>query len=76
MILLSVRALGVCYSKTLGDGSTIQYRKRIRFLDKITIKTHIVAIDERWLYLEHSMWVKDRPCSSTLLRTGVTEKAV
>ncbi|MEC5209763.1 acyl-CoA thioesterase FadM [Psychrobacter sp. PL15] len=55
-------------------GSTIQYRKRIRFLDKITIKTHIVAIDERWLYLEHSMWVKGKPCSSILLRTGFTEK--
>ena len=55
-------------------GSTIQYRKRIRLLDKVTIKTHIVAIDERWIYLEHSMWVKGKPCSSTLLRTGVTAK--
>ncbi len=55
-------------------GSTIQYRRRIRFLDKVTIKTHIIAMDERWIYLEHSMWVKGKPCSSTLLRTGVTEK--
>lgn len=54
-------------------GSTIQYRKRIRLLDKITIRTHIVGIDERWIYLEHSMWVKGKPCSSMLLRTGVTE---
>ncbi|WP_201632720.1 acyl-CoA thioesterase [Psychrobacter immobilis] len=54
-------------------GSTIQYRKRIRLLDIITIRTHIVGIDERWIYLEHSMWVKGKPCSSMLLRTGVTE---
>ncbi|WP_201616412.1 acyl-CoA thioesterase [Psychrobacter immobilis] len=54
-------------------GSTIQYRKRIRLLDKITVRTHIVGIDERWIYLEHSMWVKGKPCSSMLLRTGVTE---
>ena len=54
-------------------GSTIQYRRRIRFLDKVTIKTHIVGIDKRWIYLEHSMWVKGKPCSSMLLRTGVTE---
>ncbi len=39
-------------------GSTIQYRKRIRLFDKVTIKTQLVGIDERWLYLEHSMWVK------------------
>ena len=55
-------------------GSTIQYRKRIRLLDKVTIRTQIVAMDERWIYLEHSMWVKGKPCSSTLLRTGVTAK--
>ena len=54
-------------------GSTIQYRKRIRLFDKVTIKTQLVGIDERWLYLEHSMWVKGKPCSSMLLRTGVTE---
>ena len=54
-------------------GSTIQYRKRIRLFDKVTIKTQLVGIDERWLYLEHSMWVKGKPCSSVLLRTGVTE---
>lgn len=54
-------------------GSNIQYRKRIRLLDKVTIKTHIAGFDERWIYLEHSMWVKGKPCSSMLLRTGVTE---
>ena len=55
-------------------GSTIQYRKRIRAFDKVTIKTHVAAIDERWVYIEQSMWVKGKPCSSALLRTGVTEK--
>ena len=54
-------------------GSTIQYRKRIRLFDKVTINTQLVGIDERWLYLEHSMWVKGKPCSSVLLRTGVTK---
>lgn len=54
-------------------GSTIQYRKRIRWFDKVTIKTQLVGIDEKWLYLEHSMWVKGKPCSSVLLRNGVTQ---
>ena len=54
-------------------GSTIQYRKRIRAFDKVTMKTRIVGFDERWIYIEQSMWVKGKPCSSALLRTGVTE---
>ena len=55
-------------------GSTIQYRKRIRLFDKVTMKTHIAGFDERWVYIEQSMWVKGKPCSTALLRTGVTEK--
>ena len=55
-------------------GSTVQYRKRIRAFDKVTMKTHIAAIDERWIYVEQSMWVKGKPCSSVLIRTGVTSK--
>lgn len=55
-------------------GSTIQYRKRIRVFDKVTIKTHVVGLDTRWIYIEQSMWVKGKPYSSALLRTGVTER--
>ena len=54
-------------------GSTIQYRKRIRAFDKVTLKTKIVGIDARWMYIEQSMWVKGKPCSSAILRTGVTK---
>ena len=54
-------------------GSTIQYRKRIRAFQKVTMKTQIVGFDARWIYIEQSMWVKGKPCSSSLLRTGVTE---
>lgn len=54
-------------------GSTIQYRKRIRAFDQVTIKTRIAAMDDRWIYVEQSMWVKGKPCSSALLRTGVTK---
>lgn len=55
-------------------GSTIRYRKRIRMFDKVTMKTRMAGMDDRWIYLIQSMWVKGEPCSSVLLRTGVTEK--
>lgn len=53
-------------------GSTIQYRKRIRLFDKVTMKTRLCAIDERWFYLEQTMWVKGKCTCHALLRTAVT----
>lgn len=53
-------------------GSTIQYRKRIRLFDKVTMKTRVCAIDERWFYIEQTMWVKDKCTCHALLRTAVT----
>ena len=55
-------------------GSTVRYRKRIRAFDKVTMHSQIVAVDKRWVYIMQSMWVKDQPASSILLRTGVTSK--
>jgi acyl-CoA thioesterase FadM len=55
-------------------GSTVQYRRRIKIFDKVTIRTQIVGLQERWIYLAQSMWVKNQPTSSVLLRTGVTAK--
>ena len=54
-------------------GSTIQYRKRIRAFDKVTMKTRISAIDERWFYIEQTMWVKGKCTCHALLRTAVTD---
>ncbi|MDA0107087.1 acyl-CoA thioesterase [Vibrio sp. La 4.2.2] len=55
-------------------GSSVRYRKRIHMFDKITMKTQCVATDDKWFYLEQSMWVKGEPCSSVLIRAGVTSK--
>ena len=55
-------------------GSTVMYRKRIRVFDKITMYTRVVGIDEKWFYLEQSMWVKGEPCCSMVIRTAVTSK--
>ncbi|WP_252178437.1 acyl-CoA thioesterase [Endozoicomonas sp. 4G] len=54
-------------------GSTIRYRKRVRMFDKVTMYTQVAAIDERWVYIKQSMWVKGEPASSVLLRTAVTQ---
>ncbi len=55
-------------------GSTIRYRKRIKLFDKVTIRSQVVGIDQRWIYVKQSMWIKGEPASSVLLRTGVTSR--
>jgi acyl-CoA thioesterase FadM len=55
-------------------GSTTRYRKRVRMFDKVTMHTQMTGFDERWIYISQSMWVKGEPCSSVLLRTGITKK--
>lgn len=55
-------------------GSTVMYRRRIRAFERVTMRTQIAGVDERWMYIQQSMWVKGQPCSSILLRTGVTSK--
>lgn len=55
-------------------GSTVRYRKRIRMWDKITIKSQLAGVDDRWFYVRQSMWVNGEPCNSVLLRTGVTKR--
>ena len=55
-------------------GSSVRYRKRIRVFDKVTMRTRVAAIDERWIYVVQSMWVKGEAASSVLLRTGITGK--
>ncbi len=53
-------------------GSTIQYRKRVRLFNKVTMHSQLVGIDEKWLFVAQSMWVRGKPTSAALLRTCVT----
>ncbi len=55
-------------------GSSVRYRKRVHMFDKITMQTQCVGADDKWFYLEQSMWVKGVPCSSVLIRAGITSK--
>lgn len=55
-------------------GSSVRYRRRVRMFDKVTIRTQVVAFEERWIYIVQSMWVRGEPVSSVLLRTGITAK--
>lgn len=54
-------------------GSTVRYRKRIRMFNKVTIRTQLIAVDERWFYLQQTALAGGVACASALLRTAVTK---
>lgn len=69
--------LNILLSKKWGlvvAGSSVMYRKKIRVFDKITMYTRVTGIDDKWVYLEQSMWVKGEPCCSIVIRTAITSK--
>lgn len=55
-------------------GSSTRYRKRVHLFNKVTMKTAVAGIDEKWFYIAQSMWVNGNPTSSALLRTCITRK--
>lgn len=55
-------------------GSSVRYRRRVRMFDRVTLRTRVAGMDERWVYVIQSMWVKNQPVSSVLLRTAVTSR--
>lgn len=54
--------------------STVRYRHRIHMFDKVTIRTQVAGVDDRWVYMAQSMWVRGLPASAVLMRTGLTCK--
>jgi len=57
-------------------GASVRYRRRIRMFDKIRMRSRVVFWDDRFIYIEQSMWKTDGDCANhILLRTAVTGKA-
>ena len=55
-------------------GASVRYRRRVRVFDRIEMRSRAIGWDDRFLYLEQSMWVKGEATSSILYRSAVTSK--
>lgn len=55
-------------------GTSVRYRRRVRALDRITMKSRAVCWDEKFIYIEQSMTVRGEVTSHALFRTAVTGK--
>ncbi|MDA8747660.1 acyl-CoA thioesterase [Litoreibacter sp.] len=55
-------------------GASVRYRRRVRAFQKVEIRSRFVCWDEKFLYLEQSMWRNGEAASHILYRAAVTDK--
>ncbi|SLN21355.1 hypothetical protein ROJ8625_00797 [Roseivivax jejudonensis] len=54
-------------------GSSVRYRRRVRFMERIEMRSRVVGWDARFIYLEQSMWKRNGECAShALFRSALT----
>ena len=56
-------------------GASVRYRRRIRAFERVEMRSRAVCWDDRFVYLEQSMWKKNGDCASHILyRSAVTDR--
>jgi acyl-CoA thioesterase FadM len=56
-------------------GSSVRYRRRVTMFSRLTMYTRCLGWDDRFVYMEQSMW-KDGECTSqALIRSAIVSKA-
>jgi acyl-CoA thioesterase FadM len=55
-------------------GNTTRYRRRVRMFDRVTMVSRALGWDQRFIYMEQSMWRNGDCTSHMLLRSAVTSK--
>ncbi|NUB44868.1 acyl-CoA thioesterase [Fertoebacter nigrum] len=56
-------------------GNSTRYRRRVRLFDRIEMHSRCIGWDQRFLYMEQSMWKGAECTSHMLLRSAVTSGA-
>ena len=56
-------------------GSSVRYRQRIRWMEKFEVRSRMVCWDDKFIYIEQSMWKQNGTCANHVLyRAAVTDK--
>lgn len=53
-------------------GNTVRYRRRVKAFDRIEMVSRCIGWDDRFLYVEQSMWKGDDCTSQQIVRGAVT----
>lgn len=56
-------------------GCSVRYRRRIRMFERVEMRSRAVCWDDKFIYLEQSLWKKNGECAGHILyRSAVTGK--
>lgn len=56
-------------------GSSVRYRRRLRAFERFEMRSRAVCWDDKFTYIEQSMWKADGECASHVLyRSAVTDR--
>ena len=56
-------------------GSHVRFRRRIRGFERFEVRSRAVCWDDKFIYIEQSMWKRDGECASHVLyRAAVTDR--
>lgn len=53
-------------------GNSTRYRRRVRMFDRFTMVSRVIGWDQRFIYMEQSMWKRGECCNHMLLRSAIT----
>lgn len=54
-------------------GASVRYRRRVLAFERIEMRSRLVCWDDRFFYMEQSMWKKNGDCANhVLLRSAIT----
>ena len=56
-------------------GASVRYRARVRLFDRIEMRSRGVGHDDRFLYVEQTIWRGETCTTQALFRTAVTSKS-
>ncbi|PYC47399.1 thioeseterase [Litorivita pollutaquae] len=56
-------------------GATVRYRRRIRTFERFEMRSHMVCWDDRFIYIEQSMWLENGECANHIVyRAALTDR--
>lgn len=55
-------------------GVSVRYRKRIKVFERVEMRSRAIGWDERFFYIEQSMWKRGEATTHGLYRTAVTSR--
>ncbi len=55
-------------------GASVRYRARIRPLDKVEMRSRVIGFDDRFTYIDQSLWLGETCANQVLIRTAVARR--